>query len=342
MDKKMFVTRATLQLPKAICLSMMLFILAENVSGAEISASATPETAEAKVQTGVTAILLIAGGIISILTFLLFRERQRNKKGEQVLQQTKQQLIQQEKLASLGALTAGIAHEIKNPLNFVNNFSALSNGLIDDLALADSDEERNEILTDLKLNLAKINEHGKRADSIIRNMLQHSRDQAGEKQPTDINNLCEEYIRLSYHGMRSSHPTFNCTIDLQPDLNIPEVNIITQDFGRVLLNLFNNAFYAVFEKAGTAGNGYVPTVVVKSGKEKNMLFISIRDNGKGIPDAIKDKIFEPFFTTKRPGEGTGLGLSISHEIIKGHGGSMHITSVEGEFTNFEIRLPLTP
>jgi len=257
------------------------------------------------------------------------------------LKSTQNQLVQQEKLASLGALTAGIAHEIKNPLNFVNNFSELSNELIKEFKISKSEGERNEILADLEINLQKINEHGKRADSIVKNMLQHSRSGSGEKQLSDINQICEEYFNLAFHGKRATDANFNCEIVKNLDANLPRVNCVVQDISRVILNLINNAFDAVREREieGKTPN-YKPTVTLSTQQINNIISISIHDNGKGIPQHIQEKIFEPFFTTKPAGQGTGLGLSLSYDIVKAQGGEMKLETVEGEGSEFLILLPL--
>ncbi|OKS87408.1 sensor histidine kinase [Mucilaginibacter polytrichastri] len=272
--------------------------------------------------------------------------KQKNELQETVklLQATQAQLIQQEKLASLGELTAGIAHEIQNPLNFVNNFSEVSMELIDEM-----EEELNKgdtkeaiaIATDIKQNLEKIIHHGKRADGIVKGMLQHSRSGGDVKEPTDINKLADEYLRLAYHGLRAKDKLFNAELVTHFTENLPEVNIISQDVGRVLLNLFNNAFYATQHKKANAGADYKPTIELSTTLDGKNIRITVKDNGMGIPDAIRDKIMQPFFTTKPTGEGTGLGLSLSYDIIvKGHGGNIEIESKEGEFTEFIISLPL--
>ncbi|MCW4468078.1 ATP-binding protein [Flavobacterium sp. MFBS3-15] len=267
------------------------------------------------------------------------------------LKQTQSQLIQSEKMASLGELTAGIAHEIQNPLNFVNNFSDVSIELLDEMdeELDKGDvEEAKAIAGDIKQNLEKINHHGRRADSIVKGMLQHSRASSGQKEPTDINLLADEYLRLAYHGLRAKDKSFNAELVTQFDENLPKVKVIPQDLGRVLLNLFTNAFYATQEKkkspptskGGDAGL-YKPTVEVVTRQVGNSIEISVKDNGTGIPDAIKDKILQPFFTTKPTGEGTGLGLSLSYDIVvKGHGGHITIESEEQVFTTFTITIPL--
>lgn len=256
------------------------------------------------------------------------------------LKQTQDQLVQNEKLASFGQLTAGIAHEIKNPLNFINNFSELSHELIEELKEAHSDEERNEILESLKSNLSKINHHGSRVDSIIKSMLAHSRGAGAVKQITDVNKLCEEYTNLAYHSMRANVQDFTCHIKKQLDPTLPGLYAIPQDISRVLLNLLNNAFYAVNEKRKVSGPDYRPELFISTTKEEGSAVITVRDNGSGIPETIKRKLFTPFFTTKPAGEGTGLGLSISADIVEAHGGTLQVDSRENEFTEFTIRIPL--
>ncbi len=253
-------------------------------------------------------------------------------------------LIQSEKMASLGELTAGIAHEIQNPLNFVNNFSEVNQEIIDeleqelrsgniDVALA--------LAADIKQNEQKINHHGKRADGIVKGMLQHSRSSGGEKQLTDMNTLADEFMRLAYHGLRAKDKSFNAEMTTHFDPDLPKVNAIPQDIGRVLLNLFNNAFYAVNQKSKTAGADYKPEVSVTTSAENGQVIIKVKDNGTGIPDTIKDKIMQPFFTTKPTGEGTGLGLSLTYDmVVKGHGGTIQVNSKEGEFTQFTVSLPI--
>ena len=261
------------------------------------------------------------------------------------LSATQAQLIQSEKMASLGELTAGIAHEIQNPLNFVNNFSEVSNELIDEMK--DEMQKGNytdaeEIANDIKQNLEKINHHGKRADAIVKGMLQHSQKSSGAKESTDINALADEYLRLSYHGIRAKDKDFNATIKTDFDKSIGKINIVPQDIGRVLLNLYNNAFYAVNEKAKQqpAEGGYEPTVSVSTYKMVDKVEIKVSDNGNGIPQKILDKIFQPFFTTKPTGQGTGLGLSLSYDIIKAHGGEIKVETKEGEASEFIIYLPI--
>lgn len=259
------------------------------------------------------------------------------------LKAAQSQLIQSEKMASLGELTAGIAHEIQNPLNFVNNFSDLNKELIDDMrkALHTGDAaEAISIAADIHANQDKISSHGKRADSIVKGMLQHSRTSSGHKEPIDINALADEYLRLSYHGLRAKDKSFNVTLDTDFDKSISKVEIIPQDIGRVLLNLYNNAFYAVMEKRKQADKTYEPVVSVKTKMQDGKLILSVRDNGMGIPEKIKEKIFQPFFTTKPSGQGTGLGLSLSYDIIKAHGGELAVNSVDGEGAGFVISLPV--
>ena len=258
------------------------------------------------------------------------------------------QLIQSEKLASLGELTAGIAHEIQNPLNFVNNFSELSGELIDEMNEEIDNgnlEEVKAISGDLKQNLEKINHHGKRASSIVKGMLEHSRASTGVKELTDINALADEYLRLSYHGLRAkdkngSTPRFNADFKTNFDQNLPKIKIIPQDFGRVLLNVINNAFYTVQQKNKLNLEGYKPLVNIETHLEEDEIVIKIQDNGSGMPDSVKAKIFQPFFTTKPTGEGTGLGLSLAYDIItKAHGGTLEVETKEGVGTTFIIKLP---
>ncbi|MGB5273865.1 MAG: ATP-binding protein, partial [Flavobacteriaceae bacterium] len=260
------------------------------------------------------------------------------------LKTTQNQLVQSEKMASLGELTAGIAHEIQNPLNFVNNFSEVSKELLEEMMeeMEKGDaEEVKAIAQDLIQNLEKINHHGKRADGIVKGMLQHSRSSSGEKEPTDINTLADEYLRLAYHGLRAKDKTFNATLETHFDANIGKVDLMAQDMGRVILNLITNAFYVVKEKKEKHPEGYEPTVTVTTRKERNKVQIAVKDNGNGIPDAIKEKIFQPFFTTKPTGQGTGLGLSMSYDIVtKGHDGHLEVKTKEGKGSEFIITLPI--
>jgi two-component system, NtrC family, sensor kinase len=264
------------------------------------------------------------------------------------LQATQQQLIQSAKMASLGELTAGIAHEIQNPLNFVTNFSELSAELLEELREATSTKlkaeerkEADEIINVLSDNIKKIGDHGKRADSIVKGMLQHSRSGSGKKEFTDINALADEYLRLSYHGLRAKDKGFTSGFTSHFDQSIGKVEVVPQDIGRVLLNLFNNAFYAVNEKSKQVNGDYQPLVSVSTKKVGSFLELSVTDNGLGIPQALQEKIFQPFFTTKPTGKGTGLGLSLSYEIItKTHQGEISVESKAGEWTEFILRLPL--
>jgi signal transduction histidine kinase/ligand-binding sensor domain-containing protein len=260
-----------------------------------------------------------------------------------VLKTTQKQLIQSEKMASLGELTAGIAHEIQNPLNFVNNFSEVSKELMEEMKeefdKGDIDEVKL-IAGDIEQNLDKIIHHGHRADAIVKGMLEHSRKSSGHKELTDINELSDEYLRLAYHGMRAKDKTFSASMNTDFDNKAGKINIIAQDIGRVLLNLFNNAFYAVTEKAKAAGVGYQPTVTINTKRKDEKVIITVSDNGNGIPQIITDKIFQPFFTTKPSGQGTGLGLSLSYDIIKAHEGEINVESKEGGGTKFIVSLPV--
>jgi signal transduction histidine kinase len=269
----------------------------------------------------------------------------RTEKALNELKQTQAQLIQSEKMASLGELTAGIAHEIQNPLNFVNNFSDLNKELIEELQaeLKKGDiREATSISESLKENEEKINIHGRRADGIVKSMLQHSRASGGQKEPTDINKLVDEYVRLAYHGYRARQKDFNVTLDIRLDPEAGQVKMVAQDIGRVLLNLLNNAFQAVNEKSRSGGDGYQPTVTVSTMRSPRGIDIRVEDNGPGIPDEIKDKIFQPFFTTRPTGEGTGLGLSLSYDIMKAHGGTITLQQNEGQGSVFTLEIPANP
>ncbi len=260
------------------------------------------------------------------------------------LKSAQNQLIQSEKMASLGELTAGIAHEIQNPLNFVNNFSEVSVELLEELQeeMKKGDlKEVNTLIEDIQQNLDKINHHGQRADGIVKGMLQHSRAGSGEKELTDLNVLADEYLRLAYHGLRAKDKTFNANMETHFDEGLGKVNVVPQDIGRVILNLITNAFYVVKEKGEQQPEGYQPTVTVTTKKKKDKVLLSVKDNGNGIPKKIQDKIFQPFFTTKPTGQGTGLGLSMSYDIVtKGHGGDLKVESVEGIGTTMTISLPI--
>ena len=310
--------------------------------------------------------ILVAGILVfMMIAFLLYRNNRIRRKANELLQKQKEeielqkrnaeqtlsklkstqtQLIQSEKMASLGELTAGIAHEIQNPLNFVNNFSDLNTELVDELKeelKSGNIEGANYIADDIRTNNGKISHHGKRAESIVTGMLQHSRTSTGQKEPTDINKLADEYLRLAYHGIRAKEKDFNCKIVTEFGESIGNINIISGDIGRVILNLINNAFYAVNERLRQSppDSRYEPTVTVNTNKEGNQVSVCVRDNGSGMPQKIIDKIFNPFFTTKPTGQGTGLGLSLSYDIVKAHGGDIKVQSKEGEGTEFIVQLP---
>jgi signal transduction histidine kinase len=295
--------------------------------------------------------------IILFIAIILYRNSLQRKKANVLLSKQKEelestltklkttqnQLVQSEKMASLGEMTAGIAHEIQNPLNFVNNFSEVNAELINELKTeleAGNKQEVLEIVRDIKENEEKINYHGKRADAIVKSMLQHSRAGSGKKELTDINALADEYVRLSYHGLRAKDKSFNAKFETDFDNSVGQVNVIPQEIGRVLLNLINNAFYAVSEKERQGNGGYEPTVWISTRRKEDKVEIKVKDNGNGIPHRVLDKIFQPFFTTKPPGQGTGLGLSLSYDIItKAHGGEFSVETKEGEGTEFTISLP---
>lgn len=281
--------------------------------------------------------------IIGILYFLFRGKKISNEKLEKTLSDlkaTQQQLVVQEKLASLGALTAGVAHEIQNPLNFVNNFSELSADLIRELDEETDEDSRKEILSDIKSNLTKIGQHGKRADAIVKNMLLHARTDSGTKQLTDINKLCDEAVGFSFHATQAKYKNFSCKIQKHFTDTIPQVSIIPGDISRVILNMLTNAFYSMYMKKSESGNAeYLPELKIYTSADAERIVISITDNGGGIPDSVKKKLFEPFFTTKPANEGTGLGLSISYDIIKAHGGEIKLETSSG--TTFVIELPVT-
>jgi len=274
-----------------------------------------------------------------VIAFVFYRNNRLKQKAKQKiesaynqLKSTQSQLIQSEKMASLGELTAGIAHEIQNPLNFVNNFSEVNSELIDELEQEIQEgnmDEVKEIAKDIKENEKKIKHHGYRAEGIVKGMLQHSRTSHSEKEPTDLNVLAEEYLRLAYHGLRAKDKSFNADFKTNFDDSLPKINVIPQDIGRVLLNLINNAFYACTERSRSAGSDYQPLVIISTKRYDKSIEISVKDNGLGIPADIKNKIFQPFFTTKPTGSGTGLGLSLSYDIVKAHGGELKVESPLG-------------
>jgi signal transduction histidine kinase len=307
---------------------------------------------------GIIALVLL----LSAVVYFRYKSKQKAntvlEKTLTDLKSTQTQLIQAEKMASLGELTAGIAHEIQNPLNFVNNFSEVNKELIaemrDEIANGNMEEVK-AIANDIADNEEKINHHGKRADAIVKGMLQHSRAGSGKKEPTDINALADEYLRLSYHGLRAKEKSFNAKFKTDFDENIGKIEVMPQDIGRVLLNLYNNAFYSVAERKKQQGESFEPTVMVTTKRSSSLSFgepvpknregrgeviISVKDNGNGIPQKVLDKIYQPFFTTKPTGKGTGLGLSMSYDIIKAHGGEIKVESMEGEGAEFTIFLPL--
>jgi signal transduction histidine kinase len=269
-------------------------------------------------------------------------EKRRAEEALKELKATQSQLIQSEKMASLGELTAGIAHEIQNPLNFVNNFSEVSHELLlemmEELQSGDLELVR-EISTDIGQNLEKINHHGKRASDIVKGMLQHSRSSGTVKEMTDINKLADEYLRLAYHGLRAKDKSFNAKMETSFEENLEKIDVIPQEIGRVLLNLITNAFYAVNEKKNSGLENYEPMVLVGTKSRKKIIEIVVRDNGNGIPPKVIDKIFQPFFTTKPTGSGTGLGLSLSYDIVKAHGGELKVETRENEGTEFTMELP---
>lgn len=305
-----------------------------------------------------TYVFIVGLVILALLVFIFWRNGRHRQKANRLLlkqkseieqamsqlQLTQKQLIQSEKMASLGELTAGIAHEIQNPLNFVNNFSEVSMELVDEMELELNNGDKVQALsiaTDIKQNLEKIRHHGKRADGIVKGMLQHSRTGSTVKEPTDINALADEYLRLAYHGLRAKDKSFNAELVTNYNPGLPAINVLPQEIGRVLLNLYTNAFYAVHQRQQTAGEDYKPTVSVSTAVQDKQVIIAVKDNGMGMPDNVKDKIMQPFFTTKPTGQGTGLGLSLSYDIIvKGHGGKIDVETKENDHTMFIISLPL--
>ncbi|MEO8110437.1 MAG: tetratricopeptide repeat protein [Ginsengibacter sp.] len=315
------------------------------------------QTLELKRQEFVRNTLIASLVFVFIITFILFklyrkvgRRTMQLRRSLEELKATQAQLIQSEKMASLGSLTAGIGHEIQNPLNFVNNFSEINVELLQELEegplskLSEGDKlDADEIIKDLTQNMEKISHHGKRADAIIKGMLQHSRKNTGQMESTNINALADEYLRLSYHGLNPKDKSFKIKIDTTYDealsSNEGKIDINPQDFGRVLLNLYNNAFYSMTEKKAKLGQGYEPILTFVTQKLNNKIEIRVKDNGSGISQKVLDKIFQPFFTTKPTGQGTGLGLSLSYDIIKAHGGDLKVSTEEGEFAEFIIDIP---
>jgi signal transduction histidine kinase len=324
----------------------------QNLEFAERQRQIDIQEKEAAYRANVRFYLLIAVIVfLVIMAFVFWRNNKQNKKAKAQIQHTldelkttQNQLVQSAKMASLGELTAGIAHEIQNPLNFVNNFSEVSAELVDEM---DEELEKGDIAeaktisTDIKQNLEKIRHHGKRADFIVKGMLEHSRTSTGERQATDINVLADEFLKLSYHGLKAKDKSFDAELVTNFDSSLPKLNVVQQDIGRVLINLFGNAFYAVNQKAKITGNGYKPTVEVSTVQQNGSILISVKDNGTGIPQNIREKIMQPFFTTKPTGEGTGLGLSLSYDIVvKGHGGKIDLDTKDGEFSEFTVTLPV--
>ncbi len=308
------------------------------------------EKEKIQTQTNIRTYGMLSGlAVLSIIGFILYRNNRQKQTANGILQTTlshltttQAQLIQSEKMASLGELTAGIAHEIQNPLNFVNNFSEVNKELITELEEAANTGDLDEvkaIASDLKANEEKISHHGKRADSIVKGMLQHSQKGSGQKEQTDINEMADEYLRLAYHGLRAKDNTMNANMETVLDESIGKVMVVQQDISRVLLNLYNNAFYAVAERFKKEGGQYKPVVTLTTSKHSGQVYITVSDNGSGIPEHIRQKIFQPFFTTKPTGEGTGLGLSLSYDIIKAHGGEIKVESTEGEGSTFTIVIP---
>jgi signal transduction histidine kinase len=317
------------------------------------------ETAKKELRVKWRMYSLLAGlFVIFSIAILLWRNSQHRKKANLLLskqktelestllslKETQKQLIQSEKMASLGELTAGIAHEIQNPLNFVNNFSDVNKELVDELTSALKDghtQSALEIAGNIKENEEKINHHGKRADAIVKGMLQHTRTSSGDKKLTDINALTDEYLRLAYHGFRAKDKSFNATLETNFDSSIGKINTVPQDIGRVILNVINNAFYAVNEKGKQEATRYEPTVTVTTKKMNDNVEIRVKDNGGGITQNMLDKIFQPFFTTKPAGQGTGLGLSLGYDIVKAHGGEITVETKEGEGSEFIVQLPVS-
>jgi signal transduction histidine kinase len=280
--------------------------------------------------------LLVVAGLLFYNSRQKQKAKQKIEKAYDQLQATQSQLIQSEKMASLGELTAGIAHEIQNPLNFVNNFSEVNAELLRELQDAAAQGNLTEVQSltkSIQENEDKVIHHGKRADGIVKSMMQHSRNNTGQKEPTDINALCDEYLRLAYHGFRAKDRAFNTRYETEFHQSLEKINVVPQEIGRVILNLLNNAFQAV---AGVDN----PKVIISTKKQENSVEIKIVDNGPGIPESIRDKIFQPFFTTRPAGQGTGLGLSLSYDIVKAHGGVIHFENKQEGGTEFVVSLPV--
>ncbi|MBK6986774.1 MAG: GHKL domain-containing protein [Bacteroidetes bacterium] len=290
--------------------------------------------------------LFIVGCFFFIVTivFLVYTNNLKKRKNAELadslekLKSTQEQLIRHEKLASMGKLSAGIAHEIRNPINFITNFSELSEELLTELSEAESKEEREELISGLKDSMGKIKFHGMRADGIIKSMLDHSRSKSPEKELCNINSLVERNLSMAFNAIRVQNPSFQCKVQNNLAQDLADVKIVAADIGRVLLNIFTNAFQAMDEKKISAGPDYSPLLSISTFSKNGKIVLFIRDNGVGIPEQEKDMIFEPFFTTKPSGQGTGLGLSISNEIIKSHNGEMVVESIQNEFTQFTITL----
>jgi len=338
----------------------------QNVSFEETLRLENLESEQLQTESKIRIYSLLAGlMVVSVIGIILFRNNNQRKKSNLLLtsqkneieqqkkqveesmerlQSTQSQLVQAEKMASLGELTAGIAHEIQNPLNFVNNFAEINTELIDELKKEIEPAgiiSANELVEDIKANSEKITHHGNRADAIVKSMLQHSRKTSAQKELTDINALCDEYMRLFYHGLRAKDKSFNAEYDTKFDTNLPLISVIPQDIGRVILNLINNAFYAVNARQKMEqDSGYKPLVTLTTSKQGDQVVIEVADNGTGMPEQVKEKIFQPFFTTKPTGEGTGLGLSLSYDIVtKGHGGSINVSTSTNQGTVFSVQLP---
>ena len=310
------------------------------------------ESAKTAYKNKMTQYALLAGlAVFLLIAFILYRNNRQKQKANKILETTltnlkttQAQLVQSEKMASLGELTAGIAHEIQNPLNFVNNFSDVNSELVEEAKREltnGNTEEVKTILSTIKENEEKIIHHGKRADAIVKGMLQHSHSNAGKKELSDINALADEYLRLSYHGLRVKDNTFKPTLETVFDNSIGRMDIVPQEIGRVIVNLLNNAFYAVSEKQKQNPNGYQPAVILSTAKHNGKVEIKVKDNGNGIQQKVVDKIFQPFFTTKPTGQGTGLGLSLAYDIVKSHGGEIKVETKEGEGSEFVIQLPVS-